>query len=259
MSNNEYSLSFISQEDFEHHVKETLETYDNSLNAIDLASFNSNIVDPIKLLFDKEVFRQSFEETISFELQRQRDKSNTNAIGYFHQNMFKYIDGCRVPDHGWDVIVDGKDRKIYVEMKNKHNTMNSSSTQKTYMRMQNQILTDDNCICMLVEAIAPVSRDISWGVSLDGTSIKNERIRRVSMDRFYKITTGIDDAFYQMCLQLPKTIKKLISEKTIKTVGKDTVIDELREKHPDTLMALYLLAFSTYEGFDKITPDTTSE
>jgi type II site-specific deoxyribonuclease len=164
MSNNDYSLSFISQEDFENHVKETLETYDKSLNTIDLASFNSNIVDPIKLLFDKEVFHRSFEETISFELQRQRDKSNTNAIGYFHQNMFKYIDGCRVPDHGWDVIVDGKDGKIYVEMKNKHNTMNSSSTQKTYMRMQNQILTDDNCICMLVEAIAPVSRDISWGV-----------------------------------------------------------------------------------------------
>lgn len=259
MSNNDYSLSFISQEDFENHVKETLETYDKSLNTIDLASFNSNIVDPIKLLFDKEVFHRSFEETISFELQRQRDKSNTNAIGYFHQNMFKYIDGCRVPDHGWDVIVDGKDGKIYVEMKNKHNTMNSSSTQKTYMRMQNQILTDDNCICMLVEAIAPVSRDISWGVSLDGTSIKNERIRRVSMDRFYEITTGIDDAFYHMCLQLPKTIKKLISEKIIKTVGKDTVIDELREKHPDTLTALYLLAFSTYEGFDKITQDAISE
>lgn len=74
MSNNDYSLSFISQEDFENHVKETLETYDKSLNTIDLASFNSNIVDPIKLLFDKEVFHRSFEETISFELQRQRDK-----------------------------------------------------------------------------------------------------------------------------------------------------------------------------------------
>ena len=79
------------------------------------------------------------------------------------------------------------------------------------------------------------------------------------MDWFYKITTGIDDAFYQVCLQLPKTIKKLISEKTAKTVSKDSVIDELSKKHPDTLIALYLLAFSKYEGFDKITSSTTSE
>lgn len=249
---NNYSLSFINQEDFENHVKGTLETYDRSLNSIDLASFNSNVIDPIKLLFDKEVFRRSFEDVISMELQRQRDKSNTNAIGYFHQNMFKYIDNCVVPDEGWDVIFEKDDKKVFVEMKNKHNTMNSSSTQKTYMRMQNQILKDSECICMLVEVIAPRSRDIEWSVSLDGTNVRNERIRRVSIDNFYKLVTGIDDAFYQICMQLPKTIKKLINDSSIRTVEEDTVIDELREKNPDTLMALYLLAFSTYEGFDKL-------
>lgn len=249
---NNYSLSFINQEDFENHVKGTLETYDRSLNSIDLASFNSNVIDPIKLLFDKEVFRRSFEDVISMELQRQRDKSNTNAIGYFHQNMFKYIDNCEVPDAGWDVIFEKDNKKVFVEMKNKHNTMNSSSTQKTYMRMQNQILKDSECICMLVEAIAPRSRDIEWSVSLDGTNVRNERIRRVSIDNFYKLVTGIDDAFYQICMQLPKTIKKLINDSSIRTVEEDTVIDELREKNPDTLMALYLLAFSAYEGFDKL-------
>lgn len=35
-------------------------------------------------------------------------------------------------------------------------------------------------------------------------------------------------------------------------VGIDTVIDELRDKNPDLLKALYLLAFKEYEGFDKI-------
>lgn len=274
MSNNDYSLSFISQENFERHIKETINTYGNNLNAINLDSFNKNIIDPIKLLFDKEVFQQSFEETISFELQRQRDKSNTNAIGYFHQNMFKHIGGCSVPNQVWDVIFEGKYnipnqgrntitgkeyKKIYVEMKNKHNTMNSSSAQKTYMKMRDKINDDDDCVCMLVEAIAQASRDETWGITLDGKKTENKRIRRVSIDRFYKITTGIDDAFYQICLQLPKTIKKLISEKAIKTIGKDTVIGELRKKHPDTLTALYLLAFKTYEGFDGITSYTNYE
>ena len=33
---------------------------------------------------------------------------------------------------------------------------------------------------------------------------------------------------------------------------KQYIIDELREKNPDLLKALYLLAFKEYEGFDKI-------
>jgi len=47
---------------------------------------------------------------------------------------------------------------IYVEMKNKHNTMNSSSSQKIYMRMQNKILENPKAVCMLVEVIAKVAK-----------------------------------------------------------------------------------------------------
>ena len=45
--------------------------------------------------------------------------------------MFKYIRNCEVPREGFDVIFTQNDgKKVYVEMKNKHNTMNSSSSQK---------------------------------------------------------------------------------------------------------------------------------
>ena len=86
-----YRLTFISEADFKKHVAQTLKSYDNSLKSIDLMTFNSNIIDPIKLLFDKSAFRKSFDEVVELEIHRQRDKSNTNAIGYFHQNIFKYI------------------------------------------------------------------------------------------------------------------------------------------------------------------------
>lgn len=247
-----YTLSFISKKDFESHVAETLNSYNESLNSIDLATFNSNIVDPIKLLFDKSVYNKTFDEILALEIHRQRDKSNTNAIGYFHQNMFKYIAKCVVPDAGWDVIYTGDDYTIYVEMKNKHNTMNSSSAQKTYIQMQNQILSTPNDYCYLVEAIAPCSRNIPWGCSVSGNHVENEHIRRVSMDQFYKIVTGIDDAFYQICMQLPQTIEELISKKAAKIVEADTVIEELHKSHPETLIALYKLAFKKYEGFEKL-------
>lgn len=245
---NDYNLTFVAQKDFEKHVKDTLDSYGSSLNAIDLQAFNNNVIDPIKLLFDKEVFRQTFDETIKQELQRQRDKHNNNAIGYFHQNIFRYIKGCEVPREGWDVIYHGN-TEVYVEMKNKHNTMNAASSQKTYMKMQNKILSDHKCICALVEVVAPRSRDIEWSCSVDKTRMQNERIRRVSIDRFYEMTTGVKNAFYQMCIQLPKTIKELVSEDAIKMVQEDTVIDELKKLNPDMLTALYLLAFGTYEGF----------
>ena len=246
-----YIITFINQADFENHVAKTISSYNETLKSVNLAKFNSNIIDPIKLTFDKALFKKSIEEIIELEIHRQRDKSNTNAIGYFHQYMFKYMAGCEVPQHGFDVIYTRPNgSKVYVEMKNKHNTMNSSSGQKTYIGMQNQILNHPNDMCFLVETIAKRSQNIVWHCSVNGQPVAHEKIRRVSMDKFYEIVTGIPDAFYQICKQLPITIEKLIKTDVVDTVEKDTVIDELKAKNPDLLKAIYLLAFETYNGFE---------
>lgn len=78
------------------------------------------------------------------EIFRQRDKSNNNDIGYFHQRIFQYIDKCHVPENGkeggWDVIYQNPDgdvvHTVYVKMKNRHNTMNSASSGKTYETLE---------------------------------------------------------------------------------------------------------------------------
>ncbi len=247
-----WNIDFISREDFKAHVSNTIKTYDDTLKCINLAKFNSNIVDPIKLTFDSKVYRKNIEDVITDEIGRQRDKTNTNAIGYFHQNMFKYLNGCEVPPAGFDVIYTRDDNtKIYVEMKNKHNTMNSSSSQKTYMRMQSKVLNEPDCLCYLVEIIAKQSQNITWEVSLDSQRVSNERIRRVSIDKFYEEVTGNPNAFYLICKELPSMIDEIIQENAQLSVEDDTVIQELREKNPDILKSLYLLAFSTYEGFDE--------
>ena len=245
-----WDLNFISKEDFKTHVANTIKTYDQTLNSINLESFNSNIIDPIKLTFDSKVYKKTIEEVIDNELVRQRDKTNTNAIGYFHQNLFRYIKSCEVPNVGFDVIFTRKDgSKVYVEMKNKHNTMNSSAAQKTFLKMTTQILNDDNCDCYLVEIIAKKSQNIIWNVSLDYERVSNEHIKRVSIDKFYEEVTGDKNAFYKICKQLPTIIDEILSESDKYSAEKDTVIDELREKNPDILKSLYMLAFSTYEGF----------
>ena len=195
-----WPLVFISEENFREHVRNTIQHYGDKLTSYDLERFNANIIDQIKLIFDRTVYRYSWEEIINNEIFRQRDKSNNNDIGYFHQRIFQYMNGCTVPRSGWDVIFSPGERvelpegdsvsTVYVEMKNKHNTMNSAASIRTYTKMQGQLLADDDCACFLVEAIAKRSQNISWTVSVDGLRRKHKRIRRVSMDRFYETITG---------------------------------------------------------------------
>ena len=171
---------------------------------------------------------------------------------------------------GWDVIYQNPDgiilpggdvvHTIYVEMKNKHNTMNSASSAKTYIKMQSQLLADDDCACFLVEAIAQRSQNIKWETTVDQKKVTHRRIRRVSIDQFYALVTGEEDAFYQMCMILPEVISDVVINSEAK-VPHDTVLEELKnianaigENNKDVAMAIaiYLLGFNSYNGFSKL-------
>lgn len=242
---NTYNLGFITSDDIYNHVKDTISKYRFQMN---LKDFNKNLIDPIKLTFDSKVYGKSIEEIIENEILRQIDKSNTNHIGYFHQNIFKYMGSdWEVPEEGFDVI--NEDKHLFVEMKNKHNTMNSASAQKTYIKMQSKILEDDQAICMLVEVIAKNSQDIDWKITLDKKPYKNNRIRRVSIDKFYEIVTGDKDAFRKLCQILPTIIEDIVKDQTERTT-ENTVFGELETIDKDILNSLYLLSFNKYEGFD---------
>jgi hypothetical protein len=245
MRENMYNLSFISDEDLFYHVKETVEKYRFT---IDLKKFNKNLIDPIKLTFDSKVYGKTFQEIIESEIIRQIDKSNTNLIGYFHQNIFHYINvDWEVPEHGFDLI--NQEEHIFVEMKNKHNTMNSSSSQKTYMKMQDMLIRNANNRCFLVEIIAKKSQDIPWKIRLDGITYEHDYIRRISIDKFYAMVTGEAHAFKNLCEVLPTVLDDVISTLDIDII-ENTVYEDLQSVSPNLLKSLYLLAFENYEGFE---------
>ena len=246
-----YNLSFITDENLYTHVKETVEKYRFS---IDLKKFNKNLIDPIKLTFDSTVYGKSLEEIIESEIIRQIDKSNTNHIGYFHQNIFRYFKGSwEVPENGFDLI--NKEEKIYVEMKNKHNTMNSSSAQKTYIMMQSKILESADITCMLVEVIAKNSQNIPWKISINGQQFNHDNIRRVSIDKFYALVTGEPDAFKKLCEVLPRVLKDVIKNQTSESM-QNSVFEELNYIAPESLLkSLYLLSFQKYDGFENLQLD----
>ncbi|OIR25492.1 Eco47II family restriction endonuclease [Bathymodiolus thermophilus thioautotrophic gill symbiont] len=239
-----YGLSFISNEDLYNHTKDTVEKYRFQ---VDLAKFNKNLIDPIKLTFDSKVYGRDMQSVIESEIVRQMDKSNTNHIGYFHQNIFNHIgNNWSVPANGYDIV--NLNGQYYVEMKNKHNTMNSSSSQKTYIRMQNTLLNNPNATCMLVEVITRNSQDIVWNISLDGIPVSNKNIRRISIDKFYELVTGERTGFKELCEQLPKVIEDIVNDIELDAKS-NTVFAELKQISPNLLKSLYLLSFEKYEGF----------
>lgn len=238
-----YQLGFISNEAIFNHVKQTVELYRTHIN---LREFNKNIIDPIKLTFDAKVYGKSLEDIIESESLRQIDKTNTNHIGYFHQNLFKYAgNGWIVPDKGFDVV--NEDLHIFAELKNKHNTMNSRAADSVYRHMQNKILHDDRATCMLVEVIATQSRNEKWFYD----NMSHEKIRRVSIDKFYGIVFGDDHAFFRLCKTLPDILDDVIEDLKCGSV-QNTVYEDLRKLSPDTFKSLYLLAFKTYDGFQNL-------
>ncbi|MGM9983872.1 Eco47II restriction endonuclease [Fibrobacter intestinalis] len=274
-----WDLDFISESDFENHVRKTIENYRESLKTMTLKDFNKNIIDPVKFAFDKALYGISWQELINNEITRQRDKTNNNYIGYFHQHIFKYIDKCSVPpngkDGGWDVIFRNPDglyfapndesnelvHTIYVEMKNKHNTMNSSSAERTYKKMQQQLCDDDDCACYLVEAIANESQNVIWETSVEKKKVHHKRIRRVSIDQFYNIVTGQSDAFYKVCMKLPEVIAKVAPSMHTNENFDDTVYSELKneakqykagDEDVNLTLAMYMLGFSSYLGFNSM-------
>lgn len=148
---------------------------------------------------------------------------------------------------------------VYVEMKNKHNTMNSASSAKTYIKMQSQILDDDDCACMLVEAIAKKSQNIKWTTKVDGKNVQHRLIRRVSIDQFYALVTGEENSFYNMCMALPEVINAVVNEDGAVSIPHDTVIQELnnisalfddKTEELAMAMAVYMLGFTSYMGFE---------
>lgn len=242
----QYNLGFISDEAIYEHVKATVLNYRRSIN---LADFNRNVIDPIKMTFDAKIYGQTIEEAIAAECIRQIDKTNSNKIGYFHQYIFRHAgQGWIVPRNGsqggFDLVND--QLHYYAEIKNKHNTMNSSSASDLYIKMQHKILKDDQAICYLVEVIARTSQDTVWSISINRNGSRehyeHERIRRISMDKFYELVFGDRLAFYKLCNALPDILDDvLMNEPEIKL--SNTVREELGQL--DFFRNIYLLAFAT--------------
>lgn len=130
--------------------------------------------------------------------------------------------------------------------------MNVNSAQNAYRKMEQEIKQNPNAQCYLVEIIAKKTQDKPWKPTFGGIKAEtNERIRRISIDKFYEIITGDKQAFFKLVVALPLLLKEIVAEEGIIQTGENTVLTELEKENPNHLLALFNLSFQQYEGFKK--------
>lgn len=129
--------------------------------------------------------------------------------------------------------------------------MNASSSKNTYIQMQDTLIHDPDAICMLVEVIARKSQDDIWKKTINKRKVECERIKRLSIDKFYEFVTGDRLAFKKLCEKLPLVISDVVDDAQDSTI-QNTVYEELRRISPNLMKSIYLLSFAKYEGFDEL-------
>src|SRR5690606_15940326 len=127
-------VDFISDEHFLNCVANLHKAYLKAKNNITKRNFYSNKVDTIKLTFDAKINEIDEETLIEAEILRQIDKSINNSIGTFHEQILSGIKGFEVGNFsGFDI--KATDDTMFADIKNKHNTMNSSSAEALFQKL----------------------------------------------------------------------------------------------------------------------------
>jgi translation elongation factor EF-G len=248
-------VDFITDEHLLSCISNLYKSYLDAKIDISKRKFYSNKIDTIKLTFDAKFNDLDEESLIETEILRQIDKSINNAIGTFHEEILGGIVGFEKGNHsGYDI--KAKNDTLFADIKNKHNTMNSSAAESLYQKLSRYADNYPKSKCYWVQILATSSFNEKWNASLNGTNYEHERVYKISGDQFYKLLSKQNDAFFQLYKSLPKVISDFL--KTIKksdeiensalteindsiSISKRTILDEITFEN-----------FSYYLGFDKL-------
>lgn len=249
-------VSFISDEDLLKCIKELHKAYEKCKKNSTVTKFYSNKVDPIKFQFDMAFNEIDEESYIKSEIARQDDKTISNAIGVFQQSLLGCINGINDLGVGNGCDISNTAGTIFAEVKNKHNTMNSSSAEATFQKLQATAEKHPDATCYLVQIIAKNSIDELWEGSFNGKYYSHPRVRIISGDKFYALLTGVPDAFAQLCKAIPIATQDYLNSlaanasSASQNVSVYSQLDTSATANGRTLLEQIMADnFSTYTGF----------
>ena len=213
-------------------------------------------MDTIKLTFDAAFNNINEDDLIQSEILRQIDKSINNSIGTFHEQILGGIKGYEVGNlSGFDI--KAKDDTLFADIKNKHNTMNSSSAEALFQKLARYADDYKKAKCYWVQILAKGTFNELWKGEINGKEYSHSRVYKISGDQFYALLSGQDDALFQLYKALPiaindylKAIKKDDSIKENSAL--EEITSETKISHRSILDQITFENYSYYLGFEKL-------
>lgn len=249
-------VNFISDEHLLLCVENLYKSYLKAKNNISKKSFYTNKVDTIKLTFDAKFNDINEDDLIQSEILRQIDKSINNSIGTFHEQVLGGIKGFEIGKlSGFDIKAE--DDTLFADIKNKHNTMNSSSAEALFQKLARFADDYKKAKCYWVQILAKGSFNEHWKGEINGKEYSHSRVFKISGDQFYALLSGQEDALFQLYKNLPKAIEDYFkSTKKSKTIKKNSALDEItsetKKSKRSILDQITFENYSYYLGFDKL-------
>lgn len=225
-------VGFVSDKEFLECVSHVVDFYfqnneDNS--PISVLKESKNDIDAIKTIFDISVKQIGFDGWANKEIERQQDKTINNKIGEFHQELLGKVEGWVDLGVGDSTEIDLKkeDNSIFVEIKNKHNTLNSSSMKICRQKLENVIeeYPDSTAYWAYIIGKKYKSENRVWKYQ----GRENEKIRRISGDYLYKIVTGNSSSLEKVYEAIPNAVVDLLGEDYKLSTYDERIVKEFQE------------------------------
>jgi len=249
-------VNFITDEHLLKCIGNLYKAYNRAKNQVTKKHFYKNKVDTIKLTFDSKFSNIKEDKLIELEILRQIDKSINNSIGTFHEEILGGITGFEKGNlNGYDIKAD--DNTLFADIKNKHNTMNSSSAEALFQKLKTIADNNKSAKCYWVQILAKSSFCELWRAQINGKEYSHSRVYKISGDQFYALLTGREDALFKLYKALPIAINDYISlSDNILDNAENSALSEInttKEKsNRNILDEITFENYSYYLGFNKL-------
>ena len=249
-------VDFISDEHLLKCIQNLHSSYLKAKNNISKKSFYSNKVDTIKLTFDAQFNGINQEDLIQSEILRQIDKSINNSIGTFHEQILGGINGYEIGNlSGFDI--KATDNTLFADIKNKHNTMNSSSSEALFQKLARYADDYKKAKCYWVQILSKGSFNEHWKGEINGKEYSHSRVFKISGDQFYALLSGQPNALLQLYKALPLAIKDYLNAINadniiVENSALDEIKSEIDESKRSILDQITFENYSYYWGFNEL-------
>lgn len=249
-------VDFISDKHLLNCIAILHKAYVKAKNNISKENFYNNKIDTIKLTFDSAFNNIDEESLIQAEILRQIDKSINNSIGTFHEQILGGIKGYEVGKlSGFDI--KAKDDTLFADIKNKRNTMNSSSAEALYQKLARYANDYKKAKCYWVQILAKASFCELWKGEINGKEYNHSRVLKISGDQFYWLLSGQQDALFKLYQVLPMAIKDFLNSLEHKVDSfENSAVAEIKSKTKSSkrtiLNQITFENYGYYLGFEKL-------